>query len=176
VRGRKPTPVEQKVRDGNPGHRPLPDVVTVAGRPAPVEVADPPGILGADGQAWWVETIPLAAESGMLDRIDRTQLVFMATQWDHWIKAQRVIAQDGFFTRGSVGQLREHPALKIAREAEAAFNKVAEMFGFNPMGRTRLGLQVLSGAAKAAELERMLDGDDGVTVEGQATDVGLPGL
>lgn len=181
MRGRKPKPVEQKIAEGNPGHRPLPSTILIAGRPVPAELEDPPDDLGLFGREWWAETVPAMAESGFLDRIDYSNLKLAAAAWDDWQRMRLVISSEGYFTTGSVGQIRPHPAIKMAADAEARFRVYSEAFGWNPMARTRLGLAKLDGAAKFAELNRILNGNGGDDQGGAPGDliegggVGLPG-
>jgi len=52
-----PKPVEQKIREGNPGRRPLPEPMLVAGRPRRGELDTPPSHLAEDAQAFWRGTV-----------------------------------------------------------------------------------------------------------------------
>jgi hypothetical protein len=95
-----------------------------------------------------------------------------------------VIATDGHFVRGSVGQLREHPAIRIEREATAMFLKIAEHYALTPVARTRLGLaelhrrtlaQEMGGAFGNPDLQPIGIDDDPIDVavaeEQRATDI-----
>jgi phage terminase small subunit len=62
----------------------------------------------------------------------------------------------GHFTLCSVGQIREHPALKIEREASATFLRMAVEFGLTPSGRIRLGQAELTRRNLAHELQNHL--------------------
>jgi P27 family predicted phage terminase small subunit len=143
VRGRPPKPVEERVRDGTPGHRPLPEVLLVSGRPDLQELAEPPETLPREAKEFWHDVVLELVKIGMVDRVDRPVLKQLAVQYARIEQAQRVLAQDGHFTRGSVGQLKEHPALKIEANATALFLKLAEHYGLTPVARTRLGLAEL---------------------------------
>jgi P27 family predicted phage terminase small subunit len=177
MRGRKPKPVEQRRLEGgrDVSHRAVPEVMLVAGRPEH-ELDEPPADLPADGQVFWRDTVHRLIEVGMLDLVDEVALRMMAVQYARWRQAGRVIAEDGHFARGSVGQLREHPAVRIERDAHALFMKTAEQFGLSPMARTRLGLAELHRRSLHNEMERALGAPD--IVDGEAVsdvDVGLPG-
>jgi P27 family predicted phage terminase small subunit len=152
VRGRKPVPVEQRIREGNAGHRPLPERVLVAGRPDLNELAEPPAHLPADARDFWVETVTRLGAGGSVDRVDVPVLEQLSVQYARIRGAQRVIAEDGFFVRGSVGQLREHPAMKIEREATTLFLKLAENYALTPIARTRLGMAELQRRSLADEM------------------------
>lgn len=119
------------------------EVVTVGGRPMPSELADPPDDLPEDGKRFWRETVPRLAEVGLVDRVDVPILEAMATQYARAHQARRVVTSEGLFTMGSVGQLREHPAVKIEREAVGLFARLAEQFALTPTSRSRLGMAEL---------------------------------
>ena len=156
MRGRKPRSIEQRIREGNPGKRPLPDVLIVGGRPIPSELAEPPEHLPEDGKEFWREVVPQLASIGMIDRVDVVSLELMATMFARIRQARRVIAEDGHFSLGAAGQIKEHPALKIERESIVVFSRLAESFGLNPTARARLGLAHLQGRALSAEITDLL--------------------
>lgn len=178
MRGRKPKPVEQRRLEGgrDVSHRSTPEPLLVAGRPAH-EFDDPPADLPLDGREFWRTTVSRLIDVGMLDLVDEVALRMLSTQYARWVQAGRVVAIDGHFVRGSVGQLREHPAIRIEREAHASYLKTAEQFGLTPMARTRLGLAELHRRSLHNEMDRALGTDD--AIDGEADydddDIGLPG-
>jgi P27 family predicted phage terminase small subunit len=128
----------------------------VAGRPLPEELAEPPAHLPPEAQEFWVTSVVRLVEVGIIDRVDVPVLEQLATQYARIRQAQRVLAEDGHFTRGSVGQIREHPALKIERDATSMFLKMAEHYALTPIARTRLGLAELHKRTLAKELDEGL--------------------
>lgn len=159
-RGQKPKPVEQRIREGNAGKNKLPEPLLVGGRPMPAEIADPPGHLTADAREFWRTSVLRLAEVGIIDRVDVPVLEQLATQYARIRGAQRVIESEGYFARGSVGQIREHPALKIEREATTQFLKIAEHYALTPIARTRLGLAELHRRTLSQELNEGLGKPD----------------
>ena len=101
--------------------RALPEPLLVAGRPAAGELSEPPEHLPADAQAFWRDTVARLVDVGLIDRVDVPMLEQLAVQYARIRAAQKVIAAYGMFTRGSVGQIREHPAVRIEREATRVF-------------------------------------------------------
>jgi len=92
------------------------------------------------------------------------------------VKSGRAIAKEGMFTFGSRGQPREHPAVRIERDATVLYLRAAEQFGLTPVARTRLGLAELHRRSLHAEMDRALN--DEPAIDGEAVDdgdVGLPG-
>lgn len=158
MKGRKPKPVEQRIAEGNPGKRPLPEPMLVGGRPTLGEMAEPPAHLSEDAQEFWRDSVDRLVEVGIIDRVDGPVLELLAEQYARWRGAQRVVREAGMFARGSTGQIREHPALKIEREAHALFLKTAEHFALTPIARTRLGLAELHKRTLAQELNEGLGG------------------
>lgn len=147
-----PKPVEVKIREGNPGKRRLPEPMLVAGRPRAGEMDEPPEFLPADAKEFWRTTVTQLAAIGLVDRIDGPALEMLATMYARVRQAARVVASDGHFSLGSVGQVREHPAVKIERESMVMFLRFAEQFGMTAVSRTRLGMAELHGRALAQEL------------------------
>jgi P27 family predicted phage terminase small subunit len=160
MKGRKPHPVEQRVREGNPQKTPLPEPLLVAGRPALGEIAEPPDHLPRDAKEFWWTDVDRLVEVGIIDRVDVPVLEMLATQYARWRQASRVVAVEGHFTLGSAGQIREHPAVKIEREAHSLFLKTAEHYALTPIARTRLGLAEVHRRTLAAEMQDALGAPD----------------
>jgi P27 family predicted phage terminase small subunit len=158
MRGRKPKPVEQRQKEGNAARRPLPDTLLVSGRPTLAELQEPPEHIPAEAKDFWRDSVTRLIEVGIVDRVDVPVLEQLATQYARIRQSQRVLAQDGHFVRGSVGQLREHPAMKIEREATRMFLQLAEHYALTPIARTRLGLAELHRRSLAEELKEGLGG------------------
>jgi P27 family predicted phage terminase small subunit len=152
VRGRPPKPREQRVLEGNPGKRPLPEPVVLGGRPDLKEMIEPPSHLHPDAKDFWKDSVVRLVEVGILDRVDTPALEQLATQYARIRAAQRVIDEAGYFARGSTGQIKEHPALKIEERATNLFLKLAEHYGLTAIARTRLGLAELHRRSLAQEL------------------------
>jgi P27 family predicted phage terminase small subunit len=172
-----PKPIEQKLREGNPGKRALPQPFLVAGRPRRLELDEPPEHLPADARDFWAEIVPHLTACGIVDRVDVPVLEMLSTAYARWRAAQRVIEERGFFARGSTGQVKEAPWVKIEREAHALFLKTAEQVGIGPLGRTRLGLAEVTRRVLADELRDGLGevtlrpaGRVGVVVDGTISD------
>jgi P27 family predicted phage terminase small subunit len=158
MRGRKPIPVEQRHREGNASKTKLPEPLLVAGRPTFAELEEPPAHLPVEAKAFWRDSVVRLIEVGIVDRVDIPVLEQLAVQYARIRQAQRVLAVDGHYVHGSVGQLREHPAMKIEREATILFLKMAEHYALTPIARTRLGLAELHRRSLSAELKEGLGG------------------
>ena len=149
MRGRKPKPVEVRKREGNPSKRPLPEPVRVGGIP---DALAPPDDLLPTAKDFWNEVIPVLAKVGILDVVDRAALEMMSTQYARAKQAGRVLAEQGALTKGSTGQLVEHPAMATERNAINTFLRFAEQYALTPVARTRLGLAELERQSMLSEM------------------------
>ena len=154
--GTKPKPVEQRMREGTHRADRHPEAIVVAGRPVPAELATPPAHLPPDAKEFWKDAIVKLAEAGIVDFVDIPAFEMLATQYARVREAGRVVAKEGHLVPGSVGQPREHPALRIERDATKEFLKLAEHFALTPVARTRLGLAGLQAKTMAAEMDDTL--------------------
>lgn len=172
-------PVEQKIREGNPGKRPLPEVILIAGRPELQDLAEPPDDLPKTGQKLWRELAPTLIKAGVMDIADRFMFEELCRAHARRVQFSRVIAAKGLFAHGSHGQLKQSPAVVGERAAAEEFRQIAALFGLSPVDRTRLGLAHLHGQSMKLELDRAIgDRDAGVAAEVVDVDlneVGLPG-
>jgi P27 family predicted phage terminase small subunit len=156
VRGAKPKPVEQKIIEGNPGQRELPEILLIGGRPDQEEMSEPPEFLPRDAKDFWRDAVQKLYATGMLDLVDRAALEMLAVTYARWRQAVRVIAADGHFAMAPGGNLRVHPAIKIEREASQSFFRMAEHYGLTPVARTRLGMAELHRRSLANEIQDSL--------------------
>jgi P27 family predicted phage terminase small subunit len=150
MRGRKPKPPEIRRREGMAGHRPIPEPVVVHGRPADLE---PPDHLPEASKLFWREVVPVLGRVGILDGVDRPMLEMAAVPYARARQAGKVVAEQGHVTRGSAGQLAEHPLVATERNAMALFMKFAESYALTPVARTRLGLAELQRRSLVDELD-----------------------
>lgn len=162
MKGTRPTPVEQRQREGNPRKHPVPEPLIVAGRDMDLE---PPEDLPEAGKQAWNAVVPQLADVGLLDRVDRLALEAMCVQWARMKQAGRVLAVQGHLVRGPGGMLKEHPSLKTEREAASMFFRFAEQYALTPIARTRLGLAELHRRQLKTEFEDALGAPDLVPVD-----------
>jgi P27 family predicted phage terminase small subunit len=156
----RPKPVEQKIREGNPSRRPLPEVMLVGGRPAIEELIEPPEHLPEDAKEFWTLYIRRLVEVGVIDRVDVPALEMLATVYARVRQSGRVVDHEGHFTLGARGQIREHPSLRIEREYIGLYRQLAGEFALTPVARTRLGLAELHRRTLNAEMTDALGTPD----------------
>ena len=91
VRGRKPKPLELKVIEGNPGHRPIP-----SDTPKPKPIAPHwPTWLSSAAKVEWKRVAPLLEEMGLLTQIDQAALASYCQSWARVEQCTRVLDAKG---------------------------------------------------------------------------------
>ena len=83
-----------------------------------------------------------------------------ATAYSRFRQAKRVIDEQGTLSRGSTGQITEHPALATERQAQAIYLRFAEQYALTPVARTRLGLAELHRRSLADEMTEKIGKPD----------------
>ena len=167
ARGRPPKSREQRLSEGNPGRRPLPEPVLGLGK---VLDFPPPAVLNEHERAVWAQLVPEVAALGWIDRVDRGMLVMLVQTVAMAEMARSAIESDGFMLtvydrEGEPIDRKVHPAARTQMQATAQALRIAEQFGLTPSARARLGLTVAKGRSLAESLRGDLDeaeGDDDV--------------
>lgn len=132
-RGRKPKPLPLKDQAVSK-HGSLPAPIDEGSKPLD---KSPPQVLGDAGTAFWDEVVELLGDR-VLKPIDRAALTAMCQQLDRAHEAARLIDDQGLVSKGSTGQMTEHPALKIEARAHAMLLRFAEQLGATPSARSRI--------------------------------------
>lgn len=137
TRGRKPKPIEQKVRLGNPSGRKLPVTAKIIQLPIVAHVIPEPhrplmgtssGALGAGQQLWahiWESACPWLNKN-----IDTELVMLICEQTD-----ERTLLRDRMFRIGL--EWRDRAAL---RQLEKLIASNLAQLGFTPTDRARLGI------------------------------------
>jgi hypothetical protein len=135
TRGRKPKPIEQKERLGNPGKRALPKAPKVAVLPSAQALPDPhrplmgtPDKPGAGLHLWrmlWRSGLPWLREGS-----DSELLMMVCEMADERQVLRTLVLRDPT-------AWRERAAL---RQLDAQIERTLSMLGFSPTDRARLGL------------------------------------
>lgn len=143
ARGRPPKPIEQRKREGNARQHKLPKPLKLTGAP------EPPPDLAPAGVELWNELVTALDRWGALDKVDRAALTAVCTQWARAEAARQVIRKEGLFSRGSTGQIVEHPAVGIERAAHAMLLRFLGEYGGTAVARTRIAAAASTGAKPA---------------------------
>lgn len=128
--GRRPKPVEQKRRIGNPGGRPLPSQAEIIALPSlAASMPEPHRPLGQHGRALW-DRIWSSGAAWLRPALDG-DLVLMACE----MTDERTMLRQIVFTQQ--GAWRERRAL---REIDRQITSLLSQIGFSPTDRATLGI------------------------------------
>lgn len=149
VRGRKPKPTNIRVLQGNPGRRPLPE-----NEPQPPEgEIVPPSTLSPAALEYWKQHEPILLAMGVLTTADVAALAEMCEVEAEFWAARAVVHAEGMFMTFEGGRLIEHPAVKVASDAQKRLMRLQVEFGLTPSSRTRVKAQPKE--AKKSALEEL---------------------
>lgn len=74
-----------------------------------------------------------------LTNADSAALTMLARNYSMFIKAEKQLEEEGLTVRSDRGNIAEHPAVKIARDAQASALKIMKEFGLTTKSRQQLG-------------------------------------
>jgi len=144
-RGRKPKTAEQRVLDAATGRGPVktrkpPQPLVLAPRITEYQRPQCPADIPPEGKELWEESVEWLIDRNAAQLIDTPALRLMCIHYGLAQQAANVIGEQGAFSRGSVGQVTEHPANRLFERQSALFLRYATEFGLSTLARTRLGL------------------------------------
>lgn len=142
-RGPAPTPTKLKVLRGNPGKRKLP-----TNEPEPTPGAPSmPDWLSAEAKREWKRVVPELLKVGLLTVVDRAVLAAYCQAHAELVWATAEVERKGRIVEvpvvNRVGdvvgeKLREHPAVRMQRDAFGRVKQFLGEFGLSPSSRARL--------------------------------------
>jgi P27 family predicted phage terminase small subunit len=135
--GRKPKPLQLRIIEGNPGHRPLQKNQP---KPTPVAPSRPAGLKG-EAKREWCRIVPELERLGLLTVIDRAALAGYCQAWARAVAAEKVLAEKGQVKETPNGYLQQRPEVSIAFKAWQLVRAFAAEFGLTPSARSRLSVQ-----------------------------------
>jgi P27 family predicted phage terminase small subunit len=96
--------------------------------------------LPKDAQKAWKILVPALERQGALEPEDAVLVELAARAYGHAMQAAEVIEREGLTSTGSLGQMREHPALTTYRASMASVARALDSLGVGPVLRARLGV------------------------------------
>lgn len=134
----------------------------------------PPSYLAAEGKAEWRRVMPLLIATGMISKVDRSNLAGLCQMWARHVQAEKDLDDyramleslpqkkgdyrpSGLTKQGEFGEV-EHPLVKISRAALAEYHKMSKKFGLTPGDRMEMDRP----AVPAVEAEQKPAGPAGV--------------
>lgn len=145
MRGRKPTPTNLRVLQGNPGKRPLPE-----NEPKPKPLApERPRWLTHEGRREWDRVVPELEKLGLLTVVDGAALAAYCQSYEIMVQAKRELRAHirehkkttiSFTNQGGFTSEVPHPAVRMFRDAAATMRSFMTEFGLTPASRVRLAM------------------------------------
>jgi P27 family predicted phage terminase small subunit len=121
----------------------------------PVErVPRSPSSLGKAGQSAWRVVF---AECKWLTSADIATVERLSRLRDEEAELLALVESAGRTTRGSQGQLVDHPYVGQLRAVEASMVRLEQVLGLGPLHRARLGIAVAKAAAESTHADRLLE-------------------
>ena len=157
MRGRKPKPSAQKAREGNPGRRPMNET-----EPHPtVEGLKCPTWLSPKAKKEWKRLVPELIRLGLATMADEMPLAAYCQAVAELEDATETLDREGrIFTEPVVAydkterkmihvgeRKKEHPAVKLQRDAFGRIKQFMCEFGLTPSSRSRLHSPAQAGEA-----------------------------
>jgi P27 family predicted phage terminase small subunit len=160
-RGRKPTPVQLRVLQGNPHRRPIPNT------PDPeisADVPEAPDFLYAHARDEWLRIAPELHRMRLLSRVDLKTLEAYCIAYGRWREVEEALAEartkgEGLLITSNKGRPMEHPLIGTSRRACFEVLRYASEFGLTPAARSRVS-QGLSPISLDDKFGDLLEGDD----------------
>lgn len=116
--------------------------------------------LAPEAKAYMEDVLQMLDEKGMLEEVDGAALSFLAQNYSTFIKANKVIEENGLTFTSDRGNVAEHPAVKIARDAQTQAMKVMAEFGLTAKSRSKLK-QIEDVEDEESPLESFIKGNQG---------------
>jgi P27 family predicted phage terminase small subunit len=153
ARGPKKQPTEIAKRT-KASKRPVAEVVLAGTREL---VAPPaPADLPPEGVELWDTVVAEIYRAGLAQSVDLPALETLCFQWAMAKQARRVLRRQSPFALGAAGQLAEHPAVAIERQASALLLRFMQEYGLTASARASLGLAGLQARSLQQELAAKL--------------------
>jgi P27 family predicted phage terminase small subunit len=136
-RGKRPKPTHLKLLEGEKNK----DRINL-NEPKPKILAPKcPKHLSKEAREFWKVEAPKLKRLGLLTEIDETAFELLCWAYGKWVKAERILANEGEFIETPTGKLRLHPALNVANRALDQTRKLLAEFGMTPSSRTGISVQ-----------------------------------
>ena len=97
-----------------------------------------PQNLEPEARQYMTDVLQMLEDSGIIEDVDDAALQMLAHNYSTFIKASKIVEQEGLTITSDRGNIAEHPAVKIARDAQTQALKVMAEFGLTAKSRSKL--------------------------------------
>ena len=97
-----------------------------------------PNNLAEEAKAYIEDVLLMLEQSSIMEDVDEAAIQMLAHNYSTFIKANKIIDEQGLTVISDRGNIAEHPAVKIARDAQTSALKVMAEFGLTAKSRSKL--------------------------------------
>jgi P27 family predicted phage terminase small subunit len=137
MKGRKPKHPKIKVLEGNPGKRPITEVLLEK----PMEKIQKPDFLDKYASEIWDELAPQLIADGRLTPLTRPGFAILCVLKGRTIKIEQELQSQSFLKQGYRKDSVKNPLLTIYKSTVDQFFRWATEYGLTPLSRQRLVIE-----------------------------------
>ena len=97
-----------------------------------------PKNLEPEAKTYMQNVLQMLEENGIIEDVDDAAIQMLAYNYSTFIKASTIVEKDGLTVTSDRGNIAEHPAVKIGRDAQTQALKVMTEFGLTAKSRSKL--------------------------------------
>ncbi|MBQ5863985.1 MAG: phage terminase small subunit P27 family, partial [Bacteroidales bacterium] len=97
-----------------------------------------PDKIDPEAKAYIKDVLAMLQANGIIEDVDDAAIKMLAYNYSTFIKASKIVEEEGLTITSDRGNIAEHPAVKIGRDAQTSALKVMAEFGLTAKARTRL--------------------------------------
>lgn len=97
-----------------------------------------PKNLEPEAIAYMENVLQMLKENGIIKDVDDAALQMLAYNYSTFVKASKIVEKEGLTVTSDRGNIAEHPAVKIGRDAQSQALKVMIEFGLTAKSRSKL--------------------------------------
>lgn len=97
-----------------------------------------PEKIEPEAKAYIKDVLAMLQANGIIEDVDDAAIKMLAYNYSTFIKASKIVEEEGLTITSDRGNIAEHPAVKIVRDAQTSALKVMAEFGLTAKARTRL--------------------------------------
>ena len=97
-----------------------------------------PENLEPEARQYMQNVLQMLEDNGIIEDVDDAALQMLAYNYSTFIKASKIVEEQGLTVTSDRGNIAEHPAVKIGRDAQSQALKVMAEFGLTAKARCKL--------------------------------------
>ena len=114
-----------------------------------------PSDIEKEAKDYMKDVILMLEDNSLMKNVDNAALTMLARNYSMFIKASKQLEKDGLTVVSDRGNIAQHPAIKIAKDAQIQAMKVMEKFGLTAKDRTKIA-KLNSGDKELSPLEQFV--------------------